>query len=664
MDTRRAPEDVWLGGFAFGLPLVVYLVFVCRTIGPSDSAECVTAAAVWGVQHPPGYPLYTLLAGLAAHIPWGPIPWRVNLLSAWFDAGCTLLLYLSLRRLRCAPAASFAAALTLAFSRIFWHYSEVAEVFPLNDLLVAVMLYLAIRWREDVEQGSFDGARRRLFWFGLAVGGALSNQQTAVFLMPGFIYWFAIQGARRADCWAVARGLGLGLLPYLYLPIAAHFDPPLNWDDPRGPIAFLRAIVRADAGPFTLLYAPPEMQSPRFLQVPAFVLSFPESFGWAASLVGLWGMVSLARAGSGARPLNVLLWCSFLLSGPFFVLLGNMDFTKQPHQMAMLERFYLMPGVLFAVWIGLGAQALLALMRPFPVLLAAPVLALALALPPALANATAADMRNETLCLDLGHNILDSLPPGALLFVDGDLQTMSVEYAQMVEGLRPDVIVLCTPKLALPWYRDEVRRRYPQLMFPTDLPEDPRALLAMLNQAMHPIFGMLETSQLKGIPWGLVPRFINARRPVDHRLLAQQSWHIVQRYTFNVDRPYPDTTWESVVVRDMASLLCTDGYQLASVGMLAQAEQCFRGAIRVDSRYAEAYKGLGLFYLVTLHDPTSARPWLLQYVRMNPQDADSARIVNALQPAAASPQPTVSSSHRAGHDGGPRGRRGDKRHGR
>ena len=44
--------------------LGVYVLTLCPTVYVEDSAEFATAAAVFGVPHPPGYPLYTLLAGL------------------------------------------------------------------------------------------------------------------------------------------------------------------------------------------------------------------------------------------------------------------------------------------------------------------------------------------------------------------------------------------------------------------------------------------------------------------------------------------------------------------------------------------------------------------------------------------------------------------------
>jgi len=64
------------------------LALYWRTLAPGmtlvDSGELITAAHALGVAHPPGFPLYVLLAHLATLIPLGSIAARVNFASALF----------------------------------------------------------------------------------------------------------------------------------------------------------------------------------------------------------------------------------------------------------------------------------------------------------------------------------------------------------------------------------------------------------------------------------------------------------------------------------------------------------------------------------------------------------------------------------------------------
>src|SRR5579859_3022368 len=80
-------RGAWLFGAAFSLAALAYVPRVCRTLAVvGDSAELVAAAAVWGVPHPPGYPLFTLIGHGFAELPWFDVPFRVNLTSALLHA--------------------------------------------------------------------------------------------------------------------------------------------------------------------------------------------------------------------------------------------------------------------------------------------------------------------------------------------------------------------------------------------------------------------------------------------------------------------------------------------------------------------------------------------------------------------------------------------------
>ena len=68
-------------GLAIGtglLALFLYLVTLAPSVTGEDSGELIGAAYSLGVPHPPGYPVWTLLAHAFTWIPVGSIGWRVN----------------------------------------------------------------------------------------------------------------------------------------------------------------------------------------------------------------------------------------------------------------------------------------------------------------------------------------------------------------------------------------------------------------------------------------------------------------------------------------------------------------------------------------------------------------------------------------------------------
>jgi hypothetical protein len=139
------------GLLAAALFLASLLLYV-QTLAPSvatlfdDSLEFPLVSYLLGIAHPTGYPLYILLGKLFTLGPWSNVPWAVNLLSAVSSALAVSLVYLVARELAARRFPAVVGALALAVSPVFWSQSVIAEVYGLNSLFVAALLWLALRW--------------------------------------------------------------------------------------------------------------------------------------------------------------------------------------------------------------------------------------------------------------------------------------------------------------------------------------------------------------------------------------------------------------------------------------------------------------------------------------------------------------------------------------
>src|SRR5438045_7093903 len=107
---------------------ILYFFTAARDIVVGDSPELITAAKTLGVPHAPGYPLFTMLGHLFSVLPFGSIPFRVNLLSVACDALAVGVIYLAALRLTKSKLAAATAALLLAVNPNFWVWSLAAEV--------------------------------------------------------------------------------------------------------------------------------------------------------------------------------------------------------------------------------------------------------------------------------------------------------------------------------------------------------------------------------------------------------------------------------------------------------------------------------------------------------------------------------------------------------
>jgi hypothetical protein len=83
-------------------------------------------------------------------------------------------------------------------------------------------------------------------------------------------------------------------------------------------------------------------------------------------------------------------------------------------------------------------------------LLATPLLLIAFL--PLAGNLRAASHRGETFTADWGADLLNSVEPYGIIITNGDNDTFPLWYAQEVEGVRQDVLVLVTSYLNTDWF--------------------------------------------------------------------------------------------------------------------------------------------------------------------------------------------------------------------
>ena len=195
-----------------------------------DSGGFLTAAYSLGVPHPPGYPVWTILAWIWQWIiPFGSIAWRVNLMSAFFGAlavGFAALLISKSGRVmasRCGflqqienkrglrriiLASSVSASLILAFSPVMWSQSVITEVYGLNAFFLMVTLVLLYRWSFETER------RGRLYLAAFLWGVSLTNHQTLVLLTVAFptFVWLAERKLGRDMLVPILAVIVLGVL--------------------------------------------------------------------------------------------------------------------------------------------------------------------------------------------------------------------------------------------------------------------------------------------------------------------------------------------------------------------------------------------------------------------------------------------------------------------
>ncbi len=440
--SRQTPSPLldWAGWLAFLLPLLVYLLTACPTVYSLDSAEFSAAVYVLGIVRATGYPLYLLLGKLfTLLLPVGDIAFRLNVMSAVCAAGTTALLYRILRRLTGQRAAALAASLLFAFSYYFWAQAVVAEVYTLHTLLMAAVFWFLLRWEETRRWRQLVVA---VWLYGLSFG----NHMSTLLLAPGIGLFILLTAGR--EVWRPRRFLPLlasflaGLAIYVYIPLRYLADPAFNY-----------------AGHFdaTGRFIPLDMTRPENLwwlvtgkgfQGLMFDYTFAELVGeikqeahrlWATFLgvgllPGLLGIWVQARRRQWAH--LALFGLSFLTNLVFFVNYRVVD----------KETMFLPVYLVGAVWVGEGFAWLIdwAQGRRVSASRRTPLWAWGLAALAFLAlavNWPLVDIHNDTRARDRAEAALALAGPDAII-LGWWTSVPSIHYQQLVEGRRPDVLVI------------------------------------------------------------------------------------------------------------------------------------------------------------------------------------------------------------------------------
>jgi tetratricopeptide (TPR) repeat protein len=183
----------------FFITLILYLYTLNPTVALEDSGELITGAAVFGVPHPPGYPLWSFLGFLSTlAIPVGGIAWKLNVMSAVFGAAANGLVALlvshsgrwllermgveNASKLRIWPFyAGITSGSLLGFSAVMWSQSVYAEVFTLNALILTAVLVCVYRWCRQPDSQRWLLAGIFVYCMGL------THHHTLIFAAPALI---------------------------------------------------------------------------------------------------------------------------------------------------------------------------------------------------------------------------------------------------------------------------------------------------------------------------------------------------------------------------------------------------------------------------------------------------------------------------------------------
>ncbi|HET6511975.1 MAG TPA: DUF2723 domain-containing protein [Candidatus Kapabacteria bacterium] len=461
------------------LSFIVYLFTMDPGLGYIDSGELATVCHELGIAHPTGYPLFTLIGWLFSHL---PIPvsaiLRLNIMAALFTtlaAGAVVyLIHEIVEHWRETPSAlrkdpkskqkevvmaaeqlplngsivGMIGGFIAAFSLTWWQQAASLEVYSLHILLITLAIFFLLRM---LRKESSEAGKDALF-FAITLGLAFTNHLTSVLLAPAMLYAFFARYGLGKNAFAKVGKLALPfaacLLIYLYLPLRAASDPILNWGDPSDWTQFWKHVT---GGQYKIWMFTGSGAGANWSM---FWSGLADQFSLPVCLLALAGLPALFVR--RVHRVNLLVFFLLLFFGCLLYAI-NYDIND-------IQSYFLLAYLAIVVLAATGLDWIAGKVGNRKRVLD---IALPLIIGVMMAtNYEQADESENYLVEDYTRNMLTNLPKNAIVFsTQWDFWVSGALYYQLVEGLRPDVLVIDKHLMRdRPWYFAHLKQRAPEVM--------------------------------------------------------------------------------------------------------------------------------------------------------------------------------------------------------
>lgn len=561
-----------------------------------DSSEFSFVAKSWSVAHPPGYPFYSLLANIVNLIPFSTTPWKVATISSVATICTAYVLYRLLKEFKVKPFASLIASTLYIFLFPVWSYSEIPEVFTLNNLLTLLITFLIFLFLKH----------KKVFFLYLAsflLGLSISHHHIFVLFIPGWLYLL-----RYAKTTHILReikhkqlfNMGLlvlsGVMFYLYAPIVSRFQPVLDWENAKTLDGFIRLITRSTYGTFKAYSGSGGNIINQFFDMFSFIVFVLHDFRVIGLVLILIGYVNIKKTNS--------LFFNFLfistLTHIFFLFYTNFTLITS-FTLAMYERFLIPLYLLLIFPFAFGLEYVMTKLIKFISIIVKnqylkKISIVSIYIFFSLYVIIIAFQNYQVIkklpTLDYfanyAKNLLDTPPKGSVFFVGADNSYFPAIYYHFGQNYRSDLHFIFVNILNKDYYRTLTKKKYPFLFIPNNYSkeEDLRALLEKNKQ-----FGIyFDTPQIVGSwkPYGLLWKYYPSEKEAasDSAQLVKNNAYLWENaYTIpNLDKELKKILHLNVVQDQYLTSYLNYSKLLFSTKHEKEAEKVIRNIMKYKSK--------------------------------------------------------------------------------
>jgi len=465
--------------------ITVIIVFLLYTLTVSkstislDNGQLAATSYFLGIPHPPGYPLFTIIGFIFSHL---PLPLRVieklNILSSIYSAIALFFLLKTLKILIDELDSNnishynlfvqrkltetekiiliLLGGLVFAFSKTFWSQSTNYEVYSLNILLISALTFYSLKAFSIEKNFSLSAYSHNKIWlivfiiFGLILTNHLASSIVIIPLLYIYFLNYNPQKLTRLLSLLILSSL-VAIIFYSYIFIRGSMDIIVGFGHPRNIIETFEHIT-GKIYQQLFLKSIEDFFNNIYFFFSSLIFHF-DKLDFNSSEFNL-NILFAIPGFIGLYFLHRKIFYFFFISLFLFVLLPSL------YGISDIDSYYIPAYFVISIIITSGFYLIIKLSEKRSVKNLLIVLFSVLITLQFIFNFNRVDQSENFMNEDYFKNITKNLEPESRLVNSSSMLHSLSLYFQLVEGFKPDIVMLTYPLINTKWYINQTNKIY------------------------------------------------------------------------------------------------------------------------------------------------------------------------------------------------------------
>jgi len=599
--------------------LLICFIFICfvnihliaPTFNSDDSPETTLAFSTLGIQHPPGYPLPTLIGKIFTLIPAGNIMFRANLMAMFFNVLTAFLIFLFVKiNIQLFVKESMANLFFAGFSAFLYLYDYSSflqstfakgSIYTLNSFLTMTVMISLFAIKKNIKYFYLMS-----FLYGLSFG---NHWPSMIVIILAIIFYLALNrnNLNFSSIFKSILFFVIGTTIYIFPFIRSASQPVYSWGDIKTFNDLWWLFSRAQySGVESIHTIYTTIGLIYFYFNDLFIKQYPIFI----ALFMFPGLFIMFRK----FPVQSIT----LLIAYFFLVISVTRFATPPANTEWLIKAYLVSSYIFlSIFISAGICLIINFIKSNIFKLTVYIFATVIVA--IVFKINIPDYSRYFIGYDYAENIMKSMQPNSILFAEGDMNIGAALYEGIIK--KSNFINIIPVVIQYPWYREQLKRLYDEnLLLPPVISDQATELYNIMisNKSKNIYYSNVYTKEWQ--------KFLYKPEGIIYKVLTDTS---IKNYVSDANfdiysyRGIPDN---EIKYDDFTKRLVVENYGLSyySTGDIFRKTGKNDVAIKLYKRgfvffpSDSAMLNIGMCYY-SIKDYVNAEKYWLETIRLNPK---------------------------------------------